>query len=100
MKYFFDQVNDRPAFHVERNKNYRFRIAHSGGDIQCAIGCQISGHKLRVIALDGNPIEPVHAFQIVLVPGSYKYQNNQFFNYILIQVQYFRYFFRKSERAT
>lgn len=65
------QDDELLVFQLEKNKRYRFRLAHSGGDVKCPISGIIDGHQLLVISLDGNPIEPVNTSQIILVPGKH-----------------------------
>ncbi|XP_069695515.1 uncharacterized protein [Periplaneta americana] len=46
------------VFHVRKGKRYRFRLI-GGMCTHCPARFQIEGHKLLVIATDGNPIQPV-----------------------------------------
>lgn len=65
----FLQTDGSVTFQVQQNKRYRFRLAYAGGDVKCPISCSIEDHKLLIIALDGNAIQPVYASKFILVPG-------------------------------
>ncbi|XP_065201897.1 uncharacterized protein LOC135832526 isoform X2 [Planococcus citri] len=68
-RYAKAKVDSPVSFQVLQNKRYRFRLAYGGGDIKCPISCTIEDHKLLIIALDGNAIQPVSTSKITLVPG-------------------------------
>ena len=45
----------REVFRVRSNTRPRFRVI--GTNTHCPFSVQIDGHEMRVIAVDGNPVE-------------------------------------------
>ena len=57
------------TFTVSSGKRHRFRVAYAGGGRGCPITITIAAHKMRVITLDGNAIEPREVTSIVMAAG-------------------------------
>jgi hypothetical protein len=57
------------AFRVTQGKKYRFRII-GATCTSCAYKFTVGQHTLLVIAVDGNPVEPVRVNSIDIYPGN------------------------------
>jgi FtsP/CotA-like multicopper oxidase with cupredoxin domain len=55
----------RAFFSVKKGSSYRFRLINAGV-LFCPIQISIDGHKLKIISVDGKPIEPEIVDAIVL----------------------------------
>jgi laccase len=56
-------------FTVKSNKRYRFRAAFAGGGSACPVTLTVDNHKMKIITVDGNPVNPNEADSIVLGKG-------------------------------
>ncbi|KAF5298038.1 hypothetical protein FQR65_LT09849 [Abscondita terminalis] len=52
-------------FEVESDKRYRFRVINAGATT-CPVHLIIEGHKMQIIAADGEPVKPVIADSLML----------------------------------
>lgn len=57
------------SFTVRKGKRYRFRTAYTSGYMGCPITISVDNHKIKVIALDGNPITPYEASSATIGKG-------------------------------
>ncbi|CAG9817316.1 unnamed protein product [Phaedon cochleariae] len=57
------------SFIVTKGKRHRFRVAHTGGIKGCPITVSIDNHLLKVVAVDGNPINAQEVSSITLSKG-------------------------------
>ena len=62
----------RAEFYVERGFRHRFRVVHAGF-LFCPLELSIDYHDLLIIAVDGNPVVPLHVKSIILAAGYYIY---------------------------
>ncbi|XP_018575222.1 laccase-2-like [Anoplophora glabripennis] len=56
-------------FNVEKERRYRFRVAYTGGSVGCPITVSIDKHLLKIIAVDGTPINPYEVSSAELSKG-------------------------------
>lgn len=56
-------------FNVEKEKRYRFRVAYTAGVVGCPITISIDDHLLKIIAVDGTPINPYEVSSAELAKG-------------------------------
>jgi FtsP/CotA-like multicopper oxidase with cupredoxin domain len=56
------------TFSVKKGKRYRFRVI-SNGLLNCPIRISVEGHRLLMIASDGQPFKPVPVDAFNLVNG-------------------------------
>lgn len=57
------------TFHVKQGKRYRFRVAYTAGTSPCPLVLKIEDHLLKVITLDGNPVEPFDSSFVTISKG-------------------------------
>ncbi|KAJ8957788.1 hypothetical protein NQ314_006503 [Rhamnusium bicolor] len=57
------------VFNVEKDKRYRFRVAYTAGSVGCPVAISVDSHLLKIIALDGNPINPYEVSSAELTKG-------------------------------
>ncbi|KAJ8912104.1 hypothetical protein NQ315_005440 [Exocentrus adspersus] len=57
------------TFNVEKKKRYRFRVAYTGGTVGCPVNISVDNHVLKIIAVDGNPINPYEVKSAELAKG-------------------------------
>lgn len=56
-------------FEVKHGKRYRFRVAFGGGLSECPIRLSIDQHPIKIISLDGTPINPYQVDAIEMIKG-------------------------------
>jgi hypothetical protein len=59
---------------VQFGKRYRFRIVGALGTV-CPTQLTIDGHKMLVIATDGNPVVPTRVDAIIIYSGNFLTDN-------------------------
>lgn len=57
------------AFKVRRGKRYRFRAAYAGSSNNCPITISVEAHLIKIISVDGHPINPYEASSVTFSKG-------------------------------
>lgn len=67
-KVIFDSVWPVTKFEVEYGRRYRFRLI-GGTCLSCPFQLTFEGHRVHVIAADGNHVQPVTVGSVVISSG-------------------------------
>lgn len=64
-----EKDNENLMFFVKKGMRYRFRLAFGAGLKGCPIEVKIDHHTLKIIAMDGHPINPYEVSSFVFSKG-------------------------------